>query len=217
LATLSFLAGGGSFTINNLSGSGLGFFSGGFGQSVAVAAYQDTTFITDGNGVNQGPQVNNVKYMNIGSGIINSASSGVPLTCITNQLATLNIRFNHTSAVKTQNARLRIYDRTSIDAPASGVSTKVAQVIHPDIVQNNNGSGDSVWIGTTNNPLTGTLTVGGSGIICTFVSSPGPSGLSINGTNTTDSQHDWYAAISGSPDSIGSKTLYGLYFSVEYL
>ncbi len=208
---------GNGIPINNLSGSGLGFFAGGFGFSVAVAGYQDTTWITDGNGVNQGPQLNNVKYQNIGSGIINSASSGVPLKAIPNNLATLNIRFTHTSAVKVQNSVLRIYDRTSIDAPASGVTTKVAQIIHPDVIQNQNGSGDTVWIGAAINPLTGTATVGGSGITCNFVASPGTSGLSPNGPATTDARHDWFAAISASPDSIGSKNLYGLYFYTEYL
>lgn len=218
MAQISFISTtGGGIGINNLSGSGLGFFAGGFGFSVGVAAYQDTTWITDGNGVSAGPQINNIKYLNIGSGIINSASSGVPLKAIPNNLSTLNIRFTHTSAVKVQNSVLRIYDRTSIDAPASGVTTKVAQIIHPDIVQNNNGSGDSVWVGSSINPLTGTATVGGSGIICNFVASPGTSGQSPNGASTIDAQHDWYAAITASPDSIGSKNLYGLYFYTEYL
>lgn len=206
MATLSFIAGGGGFAINNLSGSGLGFYGSGFGNSVNVASYQDTTFITDATGTSQGPQVNNVKYQNIGSGIVNSASSGIKLTAIPNYLATLNIRFTHTSAVKTQNAKLYIYDRSSINNPASGVTTKVAQIIHPDIIQNNNGSGDGTWQTPT-----------GSSVVMNFVASPGPSGLSINGSQTTDLQHDWYAAISASPDSIGSKTLYGLYFQLEYL
>jgi len=69
-----------------------------------------------------------------------------------------------------------------------------------------------------------------------FTSSPGVSGLN---TSTGDSlpsfddfgvnyvykqgalhqaeRHDWYVALSASPDSIGSKTQYGLYFTLEYL
>ena len=48
MASISFFAG--STAINNLSGSGLGFFGGSFGQSVQLNSWQDTTFITDGNG-----------------------------------------------------------------------------------------------------------------------------------------------------------------------
>jgi len=205
MATVSFHAGS-LFTIDNLSGSGLGFYGAGFGNSVAVGAYQDTTFITNSNGTTQGPQVDNIKFKDSASGIINSASSGVALTAIPNYLSTLNIRFTHTSAVKTQNAKLRIYDRTSVDNPASGVTTKVAELIHPDTVQNNNGSGDTSW----NTPT-------GSSVIMDLVASPGISGQRPNGSETTATDHDWYTAISASPDSIGSKTLYGLYFECEYL
>ena len=37
------------------------------------------------------------------------------------------------------------------------------------------------------------------------------------GSAHTSARHDWYAALSASPHSIGSKTQYGLYFTVEYL
>ena len=30
-------------------------------------------------------------------------------------------------------------------------------------------------------------------------------------------RHDWYVALSASPESIGSKTDFGLYFTLEYL
>ena len=76
MAAINFYAGE-NFSIANLSGSGLGFYGGGFGFSVAVGEYQDSTFITDGNGTSQGPQVDNIKYMNTQSGIVNGASSGV--------------------------------------------------------------------------------------------------------------------------------------------
>lgn len=206
MATISFYAGNSAFVINNLSGSGLGFYSSGFGNSVDVGSYQDVTYITDGAGTALGPQVNNIKYLNTASGTVNSASSGLILTGIPNYLATLNIRFTHSSAVKTQNAKLRIYDRSNINNAASGVTTKVAQLIHPGITQINNGSGDTTW-----------QTPAGSSIVASFVASPGTSGQRPNGANTTDTQHDWYAAISASPDSIGSKTQYGLYFELEYL
>ena len=193
----------------NLNGSGLGFYGAGFGLSVNVGAYQNTTFITNGNGTAQGQQVNNIQFQNTASGIINSATSGVWLTQIPNSLATLNVRFTNGSSVKAQNVNCYIYDRTSINNPASGVTTKVAELIHIDSVQNNNGSGDTTW-----------LTPAGSAVVVSLAPSPGISGIFAgNGSNSTrsDTQHDWYLAISASPDSIGSKTLYGLWVSLEYL
>lgn len=205
MASIDFYAGE-NFGINNLAGSGLGFFGGGFGFSVNVGEYQDSTFITNGAGTSQGPQTDNIKWLNSASGIINGASSGVALTAIPNYLATLNVRFTHDSAVQTQNAKLRIYDRSNINKAASGVTTKVAELIHPDTVQNNTGSGDSAW----NTPA-------GSAVIMDLVASPGMSGLSPNGPSTSADRHDWYTAISASPDSIGSKSLFGLYVELEYL
>jgi len=205
MAAIDFYAGS-NFVINALAGSGLGFFGAGFGFSVEVGTYQGTTFITDGNGVNQGPQADNVKWQNIGSGIVNSASSGIPLISIPNYQASLNPRFTHTSAVKTQNVKLRIYDRSSINNPAVGVTTKVAELIHPTLTQFPIGSGDTTWETPT-----------GSSVIMSLVASPGMSGLRPNGAQTTADRHDWYLALSASPDSIGSKTSYGLYVELEYL
>lgn len=67
----------------------------------------------------------------------------------------------------------------------------------------------------------------------TMTSSPGPSGNNGNatdGTRTKDEnwvttsgttlriqQHDWYVAMSAKPTTIGSKTDFGLYFTLEYL
>lgn len=192
----------------NLNGSGLGFYGNGFGVSVNVGSYQDTTFITNSNGTSQGAQVNNIKYMNTASGIINSASSGVWLNQIPNNLSTLNIRFTHSSNVKVQNTKVYIYDRSNINNDPSGVTQKAAEVIHPDLVQNGNGSGDTTW-----------QTVHGSAIILSLAPSPGPSGIYAgNGSNSllSTNWHDWYVALSASPDSIGSK-LYALYCTTEYL
>ena len=204
MATLAFYAGE-EFLINNLSGSGLGFYGGGFGYSVAVGEYQDTTFITNSTGTAEGPQVDNIKYLNTASGIVNSAGSGIALTAIPNYLSTLNIRFTHGSAITTQNAKFRVYDRSSINNSPSGVTCKVAELIHPDTTQTNNGSGDATW-----------TTVFGSGSIMDLTASPGVSGVSENGPSTQATQHDWYLALSASPDSIGSKLFAG-YVELEYL
>lgn len=204
MAAINFI-GGSDVAIQNLSGSGLGFFGSTFGASVPVGSYQDTTWITDGNGVYQGPQCDNVKYTHANSGSINGAAS-VGLQYIPNYLATLQIQFTHTSAVKTQNAEVRIYDRSSINNPASGVTCKAAEIIHPNQTQNVSSSSDSSWTTPT-----------GSSVVLSLMDSPGVSGLSPNGSETSSTQHDWYVALSASPNSTGSKTMFGAYASVEYL
>lgn len=204
MAQISFYAGE-NFAINNLAGSGLGFYGGGFGYSVPVGEYQDSTFITDSNGTSQGPQVDNVKYQNAQSGILNGASSGINILNMPNYLASLNIRFTHSTAVKTQNAKLRIYDRLSINNNPSGVTCKVAELVHPSTSQLVTGSGSTTWSTPT-----------GSSVVLSATSSPGISGQRPNGANTSATDHDWYFGISASPDSIGSKTNFGLYFECEY-
>lgn len=207
MAEIKFFAPGTDSQIYNLNGSGVGFYGTGFGNSVAVASYQETTFITNSNGTAEGPQIHNIMWLAEDSGVIDSAAAGVPLTKIPNNLATLNVRFEHTSAVKTQNTKLRIFDRVSIDNAASGVLTQVCEIIHPDPVQNDNGSGDTTW--HEFDATTG-------GVEIDLVASPGESGLRPNGPNTSDDRHDYYVAISASPSSIGAKT-FAMYVELEYV
>lgn len=191
--------------IQNLNGSGLGFYGPAFAQSVDVGSYQDSTFITDSTGTNQGPQVHNIEYVHPASGSINGLTA-VNVLDIPNYLATLKISFTHASAVKTQNASFRMYDRSNINNNPSGVLCKVVEIVHPSTSQTGSlGSGNSSW-----------QTIAGSGSTLTMTASPGISGLRPNGSNTTQAQHDWYLGISVSPSSVGSKTFAG-YFSVEYL
>ena len=237
MATITFYAGNGT-ALQHLSGSGLGFFGGAFGQSVELNKYQDTTFITNNNGTVEGPSSDNVKYVNDGSGNVTSITPATGLKFIPNNRASLNVRFTHGSAVKTQNVKMRIFDRVAANNPASGVWTKAAQLLHPwntfgsAATPAGKGSGDEFRWGSALHASTPTLgnqdirlpnnqfTVGGSGIIITLAKSPGPSGeYAGGGTGSTAShtQHDWYVALSASPRSIGSKTQYGLYMSLEYL
>lgn len=204
-AELKFYAGE-DFTVYDASSSGLGFFAGGFGESVPVGDYNSRTFITNSNGTVEGPEVDNIKYSSPGSAILGQSGSPIALTAIPNYKATLNARFTFDSGVRTQNVEARIFDRTDVNAGATGVTTKVAEIIHSGITQTDNGSGDTTWI-----------TPAGSAVVVDLVSSPGTSGLSPSGIDTVDTRHDWYLAISASPDSIGSKTQFGLYISLEYL
>ncbi len=191
--------------INNLSGSGLAFMGVSFGDSVPVGEYQSTTWISNGNGTVNAGQVNNVKYLNPASGILNSATSGIGLPAMPNYLASLIAEFNHTSPVRLQNTRVYIYDRSSINNNPSGVICKVAEVIHPDIVQTPNGSGSVQW-----------QTPAGSSFM-QLTPSPGRSGFYVNGPMTTDTYHTIYLNLTASPNSIGSKTQFALYISTEYL
>jgi hypothetical protein len=237
MATISFYAG--STAINNLSGSGLGFFGGSFGQSVELNQFQSTTFITDGNGSVNGGTANNVKYSTDTTGFSAGIVPATGLKYIPNSKASCNIRFTNSTTVKTQNVRLRIFDRNNKSFPASGVITRVAELLNPRLTYGTvEGSGDATWWGSSTHtgadsqgtfqgsPLpstrlpAGTNTVGGSGIIVPLAQSPGPSGFYAgNGSANTGqyTQHDWYVGITASPDSVGSKTQYGLYVELEYL
>ena len=224
MASIDFYAG--TTAINNISGSGLGFFGGSFGQSVELNQWQGTTFITNGNGTSQGGAVNNIKYSTDALAFAPSIVPATGLKYIPNEKATLNVRFTNSTAVKTQNVRMRIFDRVNKAHPASGVTTRAFEMLHPQSSYGIEGSGDSVWWGSSSHtgaaaqgPF-GTNTVGGSGIIVPLAKSPGPSGFYAgNGSANVGqyTQHDWYLGISASPDSIGSKTQYGLYVSLEYL
>ena len=195
-----------SYVINNLSQSGIGFYGSTFGASVAVGSYQDTTYCTSSTGTTQGAQTNNVKYLNSASGILNSASSGVSLLSIPNYLSTFIAEFSHSSAVRLQNTKAYIYDRSSINNPPSGLVCKLAEIIHPSITQLGSiGSGSTQWMGPA-----------GSSYM-TLTPSPGRSGLYLNGPSTSDVIHTHYLAISESPSSIGSKTQNGFYIETEYL
>ena len=193
---------------HRLVGSGLGFYGSGFGQSVAVGAFQDTTYVTNSAGTAQGIQGDNVKWVHPASGQV---AGGVQLLLrdIPNDIATLNLRFTFDTAVKAQNAQVRIYDRVTTTRGASGVTTYIAEIIHPNPVQGPTGSGSTGWF-----VASGTI----ANQAFNLYSNPGISGLYNNQVSgRSDTRHDWYLAISASPDSIGSKTLYGLVFSLEYL
>ena len=211
-AAITFFGGQGTPGIGINSSSGLGFYGANFGASVAVGSYQGTTFITNAAGTALGPQVSNITFVNAQSGVVDSATSGINLLSIPNNQASLKISFTYDSAVKTQNVKFRIYDRVSIDRPASGVTTKVAELIHPGTTQIFTGSGDNVW-----HHFSGLIA--DSGHFISLADSPGSGGeYAGNGTGgtRTDLQHNWYLAISCSPDNIGSKLFAG-YISLEYL
>lgn len=193
-----------------LSGSGIGFFgSAGALSSVRIGEYQDRTFVVNSAGTSSAAEIDNVKYVASSSGLISRGGveeSSINLQRIPNYKSTLNIRFTHDTEVSTQNAVIYAYDRTNINNGPSGLTCQIASIIHPSVSTGVLGSGSSSWVDSQ-----------GFSTALTCHASPGVSGLSPSGSSTSSTQHDWYFALSASPSSIGSKTDFGLYFSVEYL
>lgn len=218
--------------INHSAGSGIGFYGSTFGVSVPIGTRQSSTFVTNSLGTDQGSQLNNTTMSTsgnnstIGTVSINGATA-INLDRLPNYLCPLNIRFTHTEPVRVQNCKLRIFDRNNIANHASGVVTYVYESRHPSSLQtlsnlSHRGRTPNSWYefdsldAMTDMP---------------FTPSPGTSGTNTNvqdsnpnlGWNTQDgslhsaSRHDWYLALSSEPVTVGSKTQYGLYFSVEYL
>jgi hypothetical protein len=205
MALIEFYGGEGT-NINNLSGSGIGFYGdSGFGYSVPVGSFNGRSFITDSTGTQQGPEVDNCKYVSSGTVILGQTGSGINLKQIPNYLSTLNIRFTHGSNALTQNAKVYGYDRSNKNNSPSGVVLYAAQVIHPSTVQTLTGSGSATWTSLLGSTATLSLSSG-----------PGTSGLSPNGASTSDTRHDWYLALSAGPTTVGAKE-FAAWFEMEYL
>ena len=230
--------------IEHAGGSGLGFFGGGFGISVPVGQYQDTSYVTNGDGTASGVRVNNTKWASSNvipnSGVSANGGATIGLSGMPNYYAPLRISFSHSEAVKVQNCKLRIFDRSNINNHASGVTTKVYEVRRPHPVKNGFAAGQGALKlrGDVGDHKWNTWDHEEDASVAdmNFTPSPGPSGLntssddpiaetestyrnwiSKSGEACRAKRHDWYVAISASPNEIGSKTDFGMYFTVEYL
>ena len=216
--------------IDHAAASGIGFYGSTHGISVPIGSYQSSTYVTNADGTNEGAQLHNSHWVNT-SGVKADSASPKNLINMPNYLAPLNIRFSHSEAVMVQNCKLLIFDRNDIAQHASGVVTTVYENRHPhslwsvgSLDQHGTGSSDGNWDVYDS-------AGGGSPAYMVFCDSPGASGTN---TNTADNgetlgqlteegvthkslRHDWYVSLSASPSTIGSKTDYGLYFTVEYL
>ena len=154
--------------VETLSGSGLGFFGETTGSSVQIGAFQDSTHVSNGDGSSTPDQANNIKFVGStfpsGQCTVNAAGTAfnVGLSGVKSRSATFGIRFGHDTAVKVQNCQLRIFDRANINFPASGVNTRVAEIVNfgdgqatrnhaaqggGGIASTAVGSGDAFWWG----------------------------------------------------------------------
>lgn len=219
--------------INHSAGSGLGFYGLDFGVSVPIDTRQKTTFITDALGTVRGQSLNNTELLTngdaqtIGTVKINNSIER-NLNRLPNYLCPLNIRFENTTPVAVQNCKLRIFDRNNINNHASGVTTYVYEVRHPatsDTVPNLSyrARTEESWIVFTSGiamvdmPFTSSPGVSGTNTITADAGATNLGWLTTEGIPHQSTRHDWYVAISAEPDTIGSKTQYGLYFTLEYL
>jgi hypothetical protein len=213
-AAVNFYAGlGDEASAVDLSGSGIGFYGASFGTSVQVGQYQDTSFITNSTGSAQGPQTDNNKYQGDVSGVDNNGDGVTHIRELALESGTVNVRFTNDTAVDTQNGEARIFDRSDINAGASGVTTQVAQLVTGlSGVEPTTGAAQAWDAGED-----GWLALSGSGTVMVLLNSPGSGGQGGSGAAGEDTRHDWYLALSASPDSIGSKTLFGLFIQLEFL
>jgi len=222
--------------IEHTSNSGIGFFGDLFGLSVPVGEWQNTTYVTNSNGTSSGVKVNNTKFIT-STGVSSNGAGAIELDAMPNYYAPLNVRFTNDSAVKVQNCKLRIFDRVNPANPATGVSTKVFECRHPHPVSADNAGTGTLSLKGDSASTWKTFLATDDDNELDLTSSPGESGLNTSPESTLPSQasdgyynyvttdgtlhssirHDWYIALSASPDTIGSKTEYGLYVTLEYL
>lgn len=232
--------------LDHQNGSGIGFFGESWGFPVPIGSSQTTTWVTTADGDDDGNQLNNNAFVDEGDlatstqGTVSiNGASAINLSRLPNDLATLNIRFEHDSAVIASQPKIIIYDRQSIDNHAINVITYVYEARHP--------LADQAATNLTHRASTGNVWTifeddGGQPTPMALTNSPGPSGLNTvsadtaagsyrtylldNGLNPDDYndggtgaflRHDWYVALSSSPTEIGQKKDYGLYFTVDYL
>lgn len=216
--------------INHGAGSGIGFYGAGYGISVPVGQYQDTTWVTNSNGTAvDNFQLSNTKFITV-SGMSHN-NSNVDNKNAPNYYAPLKIEFSHTDPVRVQNCKLRIFNRNDISKQASGVSTMVYENRHPSVNANIAGLAHRGRQGATDAHAWVEYDPVFAMADFVLTSSPGVSGLNGSSVDTASNlgvlttagaahsslKHDWYLSLSTSPDSIGSKTDFGLYFTCEYL
>jgi hypothetical protein len=124
--------------LDDLSGSGLAFFGSTAGSSVQIGNYQDTTYVSNGNATQFTDASSNIKFQKVsqypsGRCVLEAVAGSAyetGLTGVRTMYGSLGIEFGHTSAVNVQNCQLRIYDRSNTSDPASGVVTKVAELVN---------------------------------------------------------------------------------------
>lgn len=204
MATISFKAGE-NFLINDLAGSGLGFFgAGGAGFSVPVGEFNKVTFITSSDGSSYAQQTDNSEWASA-SGVKLNGGGEIDLQAVPNYLSTFVTIFEHSSAVKIQNAKVYAGTRANPETAVTTADIYAYECLHTDESQILNGSGLEEWT-----MMSGNLSY------LNLADSPGASGESPQGPDTEDTEHWWFILLSLSPNQVGS-TECAAKISLEYL
>lgn len=169
----------------------VGFFGASFGFSIRVGEFNQTTIRTNANGTSNGGSMPNTRFASATGAWV--GLSEIHLEEIEDSESTIGIRLITDSTVGTQNASFRAFDRSNINNDPSGVTIRAAQILKPNPVIR--GSGDASW-----------TAIAGSGVT-----------LSLADQNGAATTHDWYIALTATPNSIGEKTNIGFYFETEFL
>lgn len=196
------------------TGFGLGFFGDeGFGAPVIIGGYNGHTFVTNASGTVQGFECNNNKYNGVSGVIHGQESSGIFLQNLPNELATINIRFTHGSAIYCRFAKLWVFDGSFTDSlankekPAENLTFYVAEIRHQSRLQTVESTySDASW---------SNVSASGSNYI-SVVNSPGLNGTREAGFEELSTQHDWYIAMTCTPTQLGDKQ-FGISWECEYL
>lgn len=195
-----------ALTAGNLSGAHfIGFFGaggpGGVPFAVLVNSYQNKTFITSSSGNNLGVapygvrgsgQLTNVKYISSTTMKVNSDGT-TNLLQLPEVSGTLLVRFQSGSSVQTQNALLRAVNLTA----TSGVSSETAIVTNIDI-RAAEASRDTTWTQIGGNTATDNR-------------------LFLADRGTANITHDFHIALSASPQAVGRRNDFALFFYIEFL
>lgn len=139
----------GTPSLDTLSGSGMAFFGSTAGSSVQIGAYQDTSYVSNGDGSVFTDASSNVKFETTstypsGWAVLDTVAGSpyaMGVTGVRSMYGTLGIEFGNTTECSVQNVQLRVYDRGNVNYPASGVNTKVAEIVnHNGATFNSQGS-----------------------------------------------------------------------------
>lgn len=194
------------------NGYGLGFFGNdGFGSPILKNEFPGRTFVANSTGETEKFECNNNKYISSTGVIVGQCGSGILLTELPNNLTTINIRFEHPTAVYAKNPKFYVFDGTytdddtpNINNDPTGVTCYCAEIRHPSSLQETQSPNysDTTW-----------SNIHGSGYL-SLVDDPCTSGVKT--FPYTDTRHDWFIAVSPKPTTYGDKEI-GFYFEVEFL
>ena len=167
----------------------IGFYGPGFGLSVRVGDYNETTYRTTEDGQTNGTALPNLRWASATGVYVGPSILPALLQDTLDSEATVRIELMTDSAVTTQNGIFRTFDKTSIDNPPSGVNVFAFEVI------TGAASGDTGW-----------TQIQGSGTV-----------LNLDDKVVANTTHNWRVGLSSTPTSIGEKTNFAFYFETEFV